>query len=566
MSLNNTKKQLHALLLDSDNKVIALTGKWGTGKSHLWEEVSKESNSEVIRKSLYVSLFGLTDLPQAKIKIMQCAIFNDQKKRKYLKAISSFAHNFKTILKGLHKSLDVLDELTLIAAPAMLKDKFIVIDDMERKHEKLSIDEILGFIDEFSQKYNSRFLIILNSDKLENRPTWDVLREKVIDHELRLSPSAEESFSIALTLTPSSYAEHLKKAVASCKINNIRIIRRIIKNANVILDEHDPISNHVLSRVIPPLVLLSAISFNGLENGPDFKFVLSQSETTSIDNYLSGESELPEDDDKLKQEWRNLLDKLGIFGSDNFEILVVDFLESGHINAQGFSTILAGYANEQERFKARVDVADFKMNFFWNSKIDNSELLCKSRELIPTVKFLSAAIVTELHDMILEVPDGAEVAENLIKQWILNFTTSYSEDYENENTVHNRIHKDIQRAIKSSKQKTRIRPDLLSTITHILKTDSWDTIHEAAMSHASPMDFESVMVQMDANDLKDFMAFMIKVYNNKSEYEKHFLTAGINFYKACQLIINDGSFGRLSKIVDRTIKAKIPLINNSSRI
>ena len=39
MSLEKTKEHLLKLLGDADNKVIALSGKWGTGKTHLWGEV-----------------------------------------------------------------------------------------------------------------------------------------------------------------------------------------------------------------------------------------------------------------------------------------------------------------------------------------------------------------------------------------------------------------------------------------------------------------------------------------------------------------------------------------------
>ncbi len=54
MSLEKTKKQLVELLGRSDNHVIALSGKWGTGKTHLWNEVKKESKDEKIKRALYV--------------------------------------------------------------------------------------------------------------------------------------------------------------------------------------------------------------------------------------------------------------------------------------------------------------------------------------------------------------------------------------------------------------------------------------------------------------------------------------------------------------------------------
>jgi tRNA A37 threonylcarbamoyladenosine biosynthesis protein TsaE len=39
MSLSKTKERLVRLLGQNENSVIALSGKWGTGKTHLWNEV-----------------------------------------------------------------------------------------------------------------------------------------------------------------------------------------------------------------------------------------------------------------------------------------------------------------------------------------------------------------------------------------------------------------------------------------------------------------------------------------------------------------------------------------------
>lgn len=87
----------------------------------------------------------------------------------------------KKVLKSIHSGFSALDELGLIAAPMMLKGRFIVIDDIERKHEKLSIDEILGFIDDCVQSLECRILLILNSDQLGDKKLWELFREKVID-------------------------------------------------------------------------------------------------------------------------------------------------------------------------------------------------------------------------------------------------------------------------------------------------------------------------------------------------------------------------------------------------
>ena len=65
MSLQETKRNLIKLLGDEDNKVIALSGKWGTGKIHLWREVREEAKDTVVRGAISVSLFGLSDMNSA---------------------------------------------------------------------------------------------------------------------------------------------------------------------------------------------------------------------------------------------------------------------------------------------------------------------------------------------------------------------------------------------------------------------------------------------------------------------------------------------------------------------
>ena len=71
MSLKETKAHLLELLGDAENKVIALSGKWGTGKTHLWYEVMKESTDETVNGALYVSLFGLSAIDQVKRKLIE---------------------------------------------------------------------------------------------------------------------------------------------------------------------------------------------------------------------------------------------------------------------------------------------------------------------------------------------------------------------------------------------------------------------------------------------------------------------------------------------------------------
>ncbi|GEP62094.1 hypothetical protein [Reyranella soli] len=184
MTLAKCKENFVDLLGDADNRVIALSGKWGTGKSYLWKEVQGASADKKMKDAVYVSLFGLARIADLKFKVVQEVLPKLKAGGTLTDTLTKRYAGAKKVLQRIFPSLSALDELELIAAPWLLKDRCIVIDDIERKHQNLSIDEILGFIDDCVQNHGCRILLILNSDQLEDKKLWEPLREKVIDQDI----------------------------------------------------------------------------------------------------------------------------------------------------------------------------------------------------------------------------------------------------------------------------------------------------------------------------------------------------------------------------------------------
>ena len=158
MSLQKTKERLVHLLGQADNSVIALSGKWGTGKTHLWNEVKNASENEKVKKSLYVSLFGLSSVDQIKRKLIESAIPGVESHGGVFDGIKNLFNAGVNAASQHYKAMAALKDLNvLLMAPVVLRDKLIVIDDIERKHKKLGIDEVLGFIDEYSTQFRVRY-------------------------------------------------------------------------------------------------------------------------------------------------------------------------------------------------------------------------------------------------------------------------------------------------------------------------------------------------------------------------------------------------------------------------
>lgn len=157
MTIKQAKTQLISLINNVDLKVFALVGAWGTGKTHLWNEIRAESHDEIIQGARYVSLFGLKDINQLKLKVVQSALPVGGDSNSLTEALMTTWKTGVDALKKVHAGFSALDELALVAVPVALRNRFVVIDDIERKHASLSVDEVLGFVDEYSQNFGARF-------------------------------------------------------------------------------------------------------------------------------------------------------------------------------------------------------------------------------------------------------------------------------------------------------------------------------------------------------------------------------------------------------------------------
>jgi hypothetical protein len=251
MSMAQTKESLEAVLGDRQVKVLALSGKWGTGKTEMLRRLREASQDEQIKTALTVSLFGVASLAQMKLKLAQCALPLLKNKGPKADAMRGTLNGLRKGLQGFFQLDSAMDELALLAVPVMVRDKFIVLDDIERKHDNLSIDEVLGFIDDFTQNYGCRIMLILNTDQLTDKQVWETFREKVIDEELRLETTPAEAFDIAIQLSPSEFASKIRPAVEACGLTNIRIIRKVIRTIDKILAPHAGLHDDILTRVIP---------------------------------------------------------------------------------------------------------------------------------------------------------------------------------------------------------------------------------------------------------------------------------------------------------------------------
>lgn len=559
MSMAQARENFEALLGDRGVKVMALSGKWGTGKSYMWNGLRRVSRDPKIQEALYVSLFGVASLAELKLKLAQAAVPFLDKKGPRTAAIMGALNTVGKVFQGVFKLGSALDEFALLAVPAFVRDRFIVVDDIERKHTNLTIDEVLGFIDDFTQNYGCRILLILNTDQLNDKTVWEKFREKVIDEELRLDTTPAEAFEIAIQHSPSPFAAKVKPAVEACGINNIRIIRKVIRAANKILSPNLPLPDDVLNRVIPSTTLLSAIHYKGIEDGPTIEFVLNTD--ASVERHIAllerdhrGEEMTGED--KLHASWTLLLNRLDITFTDEYEKLVSDYLNAGLVDRSAVDTVIGRYRKEQHRAGAELRARQFFQSTIWDPNLHPGEIVENAATLLTDIPYLDCYTVTALHDELQKLEEGTPLAEQILSLWLQRLREvaaapeANPSDFKLDNWTGRALHPSIQDAFAEAFGRLERHKSLLDVCIHLAGGKGWGPSDEAVMQSATVDEFERTILAVRGEQLKVFLFKNLDILANPAASNYRFGSAGDKFLEACKRIRRERANTRWASLIE----------------
>ncbi|MBM1185311.1 MULTISPECIES: P-loop NTPase fold protein [Pseudomonas] len=551
MTIERCKQNLLLTLASEDNRVIALSGKWGTGKTHLWQQVRDTSTDEAIKKAAAVSLFGVSSVADLKTKVAQ-ALLPRLEDDGVAAQIAGALTGLKKVAQGLHKGFNALDDLPLVVLPTLLKGKFLVIDDIERKHDKLHIDEILGFIDECVQVYKCRVLLVLNDDKLTDKGVWEQFREKVIDQELRLNTTPAEAFGIAKEIIKTDWAEVLEKATVTCGITNIRILCKIIRVANRLLEGHGALSPEVIAKVIPSTVLLSAVHFKSLTDGPTFEYVLDYNGTVSAtfrairarqnDNNQSEE-------DAQHGQWDSLLSELKIHSCGEFEKMIVEVLRTGLMDTKAVQEMIERYRLDGRVLSTGKSVSQFFQHYHWHPELTEAQLVDELRSLLPGAEFIEAPTLSYLMDLAEELTGDGKLGQQFLAAWSAALETAYPDGVERSQWLSIRpIRPEVQAVLDAAYARQSDTTTLVEACAHIRLTKGWGSAEEHLLRSITPKEYEAEIRKANGRDLEGVFSQSMQFVHHKAAFND-FGDVGDRFVLACKRIVRAEPHSRLTGII-----------------
>ena len=206
------------LLNDNNNgKVIMLSGKWGSGKTHFWKKIiaTDELKKELSIKNSaysYVSLYGKSSIEEIENDIFAQLYFSaiggenivTQKVStftKYTKRYGSiFSEKIEKFANGVKE--EQKDNQERIALERLKNGAIICFDDFERKSKDIDLNDLFGFITQLTLNFDCKVVIILNDDvfKGEEKDVFSKVKEKSVSKFLKYEPKIEELFDLIFEL------------------------------------------------------------------------------------------------------------------------------------------------------------------------------------------------------------------------------------------------------------------------------------------------------------------------------------------------------------------------------
>jgi hypothetical protein len=545
MSSAAIKSQLQELLSDPDNSVVALSGDWGTGKTHLWSEVAKDFRDGT--KPLYVSLFGSRSTQDLQVQIVQAA--SSISDPRITEALSGTKKFVGAVLQkvGYGWASGVVEALTAFVIPKLLSNRLVVIDDIERKDKELTVNLLLGFIERYKQLESTRFLLILNRGQLDDEKMWATFREKVIDHEVVLDPTPSEAFDIALETVKCPYANELKGVVEKVDVKNIRIIQRILRIAKRVLELVPEVPKEIAANIFPSLVLLPAIYFKANPKLPTMEFVLSTEHIYAGNKEKSAE----------EIEWTALMEFIGPFMSDEFEKYLLSYLRTGLFDEKGFKKVLDGYLANADQEKVTHKIRSFMFDTSWNSRKSDADLLRELEALLPNIESLDMNAVSQLAETAVAL-GGSALADRMIDLRMKAFNKwAETNEVVDEDYPFSRpgLHPRLQHAREQALRKQHPLLPLMEVVRRIRNNSGWGRREVEALKASSKEQYIDLLTSLNADELSIFVRGHI-AWLGIAGYEK---TEGIkdgvaNFLAACKEIVASGKWPRLKQILERAFQ------------
>lgn len=203
--MDNLKGTIDNYLKSDEEFSLLIDGGWGTGKTHFIEKHSFFSISDLeentFRNVISISLNGKNSLEDIKRIIIGNILNKSQIPKSNGNTAITIAQYVKIpFIETAKLSGDLLNYIDETSIEKLKSDLnkhneniLIIIDDLERISDEISIKNFLGFVrTDLLDKLESKVIMIGNLDEMPNKDCFEKFKEKVIGKTLKFESNIDE--------------------------------------------------------------------------------------------------------------------------------------------------------------------------------------------------------------------------------------------------------------------------------------------------------------------------------------------------------------------------------------
>lgn len=262
----NIEKRLSDILKSGNSFTVALTGKWGIGKTYLWKNF-RDKNRDLFsgKKYAYISLFGLDSLESLKLAIateVQTDATDDSPLNvdisKHFKKLFGLVGGGSIGASGdMRFGINIGNKLITNLIMLHLKDTLVCLDDIERKSDSLPMSEILGLVNYLRNERNCQVVTILHDEESEDKIYFDEHKEKVFDEVLIL----DDSLSIIENLISDIDTFPIyEKFYQTMGVRNLRFYQRVQKIYCQIIEHSSFLSKLSKEEILSQILIIKLVN------------------------------------------------------------------------------------------------------------------------------------------------------------------------------------------------------------------------------------------------------------------------------------------------------------------
>lgn len=173
---------------------LLLNGEWGSGKTFFWKNILRAIVAEKKFESVYLSLNGISSVSE-----LEGALFTQilplikNIKSKYLKNSLLLFRNVTNVVGNIFGGGTTLDSLfSGMSVDFNLSKTVFCFDDLERC--SMPIDEVLGFINNYTEHKNVKVLICGVENEITDKVKYNKIKEKTIGNTLSYVPEIDSIY------------------------------------------------------------------------------------------------------------------------------------------------------------------------------------------------------------------------------------------------------------------------------------------------------------------------------------------------------------------------------------